>query len=98
MVSLIRSLQSLVDSPHHAGHAVGRIQALVRIHFSAEVGIGRHLPAADVNCLQTGVHLLDGLVAGHRAQSCNVGLGAQQIPKIFSAHLRKGVLDADRPA
>ena len=46
------------------GNAVGRVQALVRIHVARKVRISGHLPPAQVDCLEAGLDLLDGLVAG----------------------------------
>ena len=95
---LVRPLQRLVDPPHQAWHAVGRIEALVRIHFATQVRIRGNLPATDVDGFQPCVHLLDGLVAGHGSEGGNIGLGMQQIPKIFRAHARKCVFDPNGTA
>src|ERR1039457_4496495 len=74
-MDLVGTLQGVVDGAHHRGHAVGRIQALVRIHLAAQIGIARHLPAAQVDRLQPGLHLLHRLIAGERTERRHVWLG-----------------------
>ena len=48
-LNLVGALQSLVDAAYHVRHAVGRVEALVRIHLSAEIRVGGHLPATEIN-------------------------------------------------
>src|SRR5208283_2783545 len=73
-----------------------RVQALVRIHLARVVGVGGDLPAAEVNGLQTGLHLLHGLVAGERSESGYVGFVMQQPPEPLGAETSQRVLDLDR--
>ena len=80
VVNFISSLQRIVDPPHHVGDAIRRIQTLVGIHLPGIVGVCRHLPAADVNRFQPGLHLLDCLVSGHGAERRNMRLVLQQVP------------------
>ena len=92
---LIRALQRLVDPFYHRGHAVRRIKALVRIHLPGEIRVRRDLPAAEVNCLQSGPHLLHCLVAGQRAERRNEWFGLQQVPEFLRTSAGEGVLGDD---
>src|SRR3984893_10635266 len=86
----------MVDAAAHMGNTVGRVKALIGIHLAGVVSIRRDLPSTDVNGLNTGLHLLHGLVAGHRAQRVDIGLGLQQLPQALGAHASQRVLDVDR--
>ena len=55
-----------------AGHGVGRVQALVRVGLAGQVRVGGDLPAGQVDGLQAGLYLLNGLVAGQRAERVDV--------------------------
>ena len=72
MMNLIRACQGLIDAAAKIGDAVGRIKALVGIHLAGIIGIGRDLPAADVDSFQSGINLLHGLVAGHGAERWHI--------------------------
>src|SRR6516225_10019039 len=63
MIDLVRALQGLINALHEMWNAVRRIYALVRIDVTGEVCVGRNLPAADVNCFQTGADLLHSLMS-----------------------------------
>ncbi len=76
-MDLIRARQRLIDAPYQVRHAVRGIQTLVRIHLPGIVGVRRHLPAAHINGLQPSLHLLDRLVAGHRAERRHIRLRLQ---------------------
>ena len=82
---LISSLKSLVDAAHQGRHAVGGIQALIGIHLAGQVGVGRHLPAADVDRFQPGTDLLNRLVSSEGAQSVHVSFCVHQIPEVLRA-------------
>ena len=97
-MDLVGALQGVVDGAHHRGHAVGRIEALVRIHLAAQVGVARHLPAAQVDRLEPGLHLLHRLIAGERAERGHVRLRVQQMPQPLRAHARQRVLNPDGAA
>lgn len=45
VLDLVGALQGLVDALDHHGHAVGRVQALVRIDMPGCIGIPCHLHA-----------------------------------------------------
>jgi hypothetical protein len=63
-VDLIGSQERVVEPPDEGGTAVRRIEALVGIRVSGEVGIGGDLPAAEVDRLQAGLDHLHGLAPG----------------------------------
>ncbi|VTR65458.1 hypothetical protein DESC_320055 [Desulfosarcina cetonica] len=92
-LDLIGAPQGVIDALNHGGDAVGRVEALVRVHFSGQVGVGRHLPATQVDGLEAGLHLLHGLVAGQRAQGVDVILMIDQVPQPLGADLGEGVFD-----
>src|SRR5215469_3302963 len=98
VVNLIRAQERLVDTAHEARDAVGRIEALVRVHLPGEIRVGSDLPAADVDRLQSCFDLLNGLVAGRRAESRDVRLAVEQAPKPLRAEARESVFDRDRAA
>ena len=56
-----------------SGTERGRIERLVRIHLAGVVGVGRDLPAREIDGLEPGLHLLQGLVAGQRAERAHEG-------------------------
>ena len=74
-LDLIRAQQRVVDAFHHLRHGVHGVQRLVGIHLAGDVGVGRDLPAAEIDRLQAGLDLLHRLVAGHRAQRVDKILG-----------------------
>src|SRR5581483_588574 len=74
------------------------IEALIRIHLPRLISVGRHLPAADVDRLEPGPHLLQRLVPRDRAQRMHIGLGMKQFPEPLRAEFRQRVLDMHSPA
>ncbi len=98
MVYLVGALQGVVDAPHQIGHAIGRIEALVGIGLRGSVVVAGHLPAADVDGLQPGLHLLHGLVAGDGSQRGHEILLLHEPPQPLGPHARQGVLDLHRTA
>ncbi len=95
---LVGAQQRVVDAAHDGRHRVGRVEALVRVGLPGEVGVGRHLPAGQVDRLQAGPHHLDGLVAGQRAERVDVVLLVQQRPEPLRAPAGQRVLLLDRAA
>ena len=77
-VDLVGAQQRVVDPPHDRGDRVGRVEALVGVGLAAEVGVGRDLPAGQVDRLEPGADLLHRLVAGQRAEGVDVVLVVQQ--------------------
>jgi len=68
VMDLIGAHQGLVDRAHQTRDAVRGIEALIGIHLARVVRVGRHLPAAYVDGLQSRFYLLHGLIAGDGAQ------------------------------
>ena len=93
VVDLVGAPERVVDAANHLGDAVDRVQALVGVHLAREVGVGGDLPAGEVDRLQAGADLLDGLVAGARAERGDVRPVVQQIPELLGAALGERVLD-----
>ncbi len=62
-MDLVRATQRVVDPAHDVGNGISGIQRLVRIHLPREVRIPGDLPAGEVDGVETGAHLLHGLVA-----------------------------------
>jgi hypothetical protein len=61
------------------------------------VGVGGHLPAADVDGLQPGLDLLHGLVAGGGAEGLYRLLALQQLAQPLGTAAGERVLDSQRP-
>jgi hypothetical protein len=95
---LIRAPQRVVDPPDDGRHRVGGVERLVGVRRLAEVRVAGHLPAAEINRLQAGLHLLHGLVAGERAERSDVRQLVHQRPEALGAAARKRVLDRERAA
>ncbi len=93
VIDVIGPLQGIVDPFHQIGHTVGRIKTLVGIGLPRGVVVAGHLPAADVNGLETGLHLLDGLVAGDGPQSSDEILLLHQPPQPLGPHAGQRILD-----
>ena len=72
VVDLVRAQQSLVQATHGLGHAVRRVEALVGVGLPRQVGVSRHLPAAQIDGLEPGAHLLHRLAAGQGAERRDV--------------------------
>ena len=98
VMNLIRAQERVVDALHQLGDAVARIQREVRVHRGGGVGVGGRLPAADVDRLQSGTNVLDGLVAGDRTQRVDVVRRVQEVPQAPRAQLGQRVFNLKRAA
>jgi hypothetical protein len=98
VLDLVGARERVVDPAHDVRHRVDRVQRLVRIHFAGDVGVGRDLPARQVDRLEARLHLLQRLVAGHRAQRVDERFRVHELPELFGAAARERVLDVDRAA
>ncbi len=83
MVQLVGAQQRVVDALDHCRHRIGRVQRLVRVHLAGQVGVGRHLPAGQVDGLQASLDLLHGLVAGQRTQRVDELALMQRRPQLL---------------
>ncbi len=98
VVQLVGAQQRVVDALDHLRHRVGGIQRLVRIHLTGDVGVGRDLPAAEIDRLQPGLDLLHRLVAGERAERVDEVRRVQRLPQFLGAEFRQRMLDGDSAA
>ena len=98
VLDLVGPAEGVVDGAHQGRRAVAGVQALVGIHLPGEVGVGRDLPAAEIDRLQACLDHLDCLVAGDGAQGGHERLGVQQLPEPLGAPPRQGGLDVHRAA
>ena len=80
VMDLVGAQQRIIDPPDHRGHAVRRIQTLVGIHVAGVIRIRCHLPAAEIDRLQPGLHLLHRLIAGEGAEGWHILFVVQQPP------------------
>ena len=95
---LVGAQQSVVDAAAELGDGIGRVEALIGIDLAGGVGVAGDLPAADVDGVESGLDHLNGLVAGHCAQSLDVGAGLHEFPKALGAEAGEGVLDVNGAA
>jgi hypothetical protein len=86
-LDLVGALQRAVDPLGELGRRVRRIERLVGIHRGSRVGIGRDLPARQVDRLQAGANHLHGLVAGQRTERVDEVFAVEQLPQAICAHL-----------
>jgi hypothetical protein len=96
VLDLVRTLERLIDAPHHLGNAVRRVEALIGVHLPRRVVVRGHLPTGQVDGLQSRAHLLHGLVAGERPQRVDVALRVQKLPQPLRTLLGQRVGDAQR--
>ena len=88
-LDLVGALQRAVDAlgtvpaPHWPDRATGRDTWRRR-----GVGVGRDLPAGQVDRLQAGAHLLHRLVAGHGAERVDEIFLVDELPQPVGAHSR----------
>ena len=97
-LDLVGALQRAVDALAQLGRGVGRIERLVGIHRRRRVGVGRDLPAREIDRLEAGPHHLHGLVAAERAERVDEVLLVDQLPQPVGAHFGERVPDLDRAA
>ena len=89
---LVGAEQGVVDAADHLGNRVGRVEALVGVGLPGQVGVGRDLPAGQVDRVQPGPDLLHRLVAGQRAERVHVVPLVEQPPQPLGAQPGEGVL------
>ena len=97
-MKLIGPRQGIVQPAHECGQAVRRIEALVWVGLRRQIGIGCHLPAAAVDCLQATCNHLNGLRSRQRPKRVHVPLLVKQLPEAFSTVARQCLLDLDQGA
>ncbi|VUM29317.1 hypothetical protein PGKDCPLP_04299 [Stenotrophomonas maltophilia] len=98
VMQLVGAQQCVVDALDHRRHRIGRVQRLVRVHLPGQVGVGRHLPAGQVDRLQAGLHLLHGLVAGQCTERVDELALMQRRPQLLRTQAGQRMLDVDGAA
>jgi hypothetical protein len=96
MLDLIRTEERVVDAPRERGSAAAGVEALVRVDLGSEVRVGCHLPAAQIDGLETRLHHLHRLSAGHRSERGDVLALLEELPQPLGAEPRQRVLDMYR--
>ncbi len=97
-LDLVGTAKRVRDATDDGRHAVRRVQALIGVDLLAEVRVRRHLPAAQVDRLESGSNHLHGLAAGHRPECSDVRALVQEPPQALGALSRERVLDVDAAA
>ena len=64
VMDLVSARKRIVQPAAKVRHRIGRVEALIGIHLPGVVGVGRNLPAADIDGLQSGGDHLHRLIAG----------------------------------
>jgi hypothetical protein len=94
VMDLVSAMQGAVNVFDQHGGTIDGIKTLIRIHLSRAVGIRRDLPAAQVDCFQTGPGHLYRLIAGECTERVHVGFVLHQRPQLVSPTARERVFDA----
>ena len=79
MLDLVGALQRAVDPPAQLRPGIGRVERLVGIHGAGGVGVGRDLPAGEIDRLEPGADHLHRLVAGDARRARG------PVPRCFSS-------------
>ena len=98
VLDLVGANERVVDPAHDLRHRIDRIERLVGIHLAGDVRVGGDLPSGKVDGLESGLHLLQRLVARQRTQRGDERLVLHQLPELLGAAPRERVLDVDRAA
>ncbi len=98
MLDLVGAGERRVDPLGQFRSSVRRIERLVGIHLPGGVGIGRDLPARQIDRLQPGAHHLHRLIARQRAQRMDIVFAVEQLPQPVRPPPGQRMLDVHRPA
>ena len=96
MIDLVGAQQTIVDALGHRGDRVGRVEGLVRVHLSGEIGIACDLPTRQIDGVEPGFDLLHRLVAGESAQGIDERLLMEILPQFAGGQRGDRVFDVDR--
>ena len=80
---LIGAPEGVVDPLDQRRSRVGRVERLIRIHLSGQVGVTCHLPPREVDGVETGLDHLHGLATAHRPEGVDVLPGGHELPEAF---------------
>jgi hypothetical protein len=95
---LIGSAQGGVDATHERRGRVGRIQRLIGIDLARQVGVGRHLPAGEVDRSQARLDHLHRLAAGEGAEGVDVVTLTDHPPQLLGHRLASVCSSGTSPA
>ncbi len=104
-LDLVGAAERVVDALDHGRHGVHRVQRLVGVHGFSGVVVRCHLPAGQVDRLDTGFYLLNCLAASEGAHAVDeiffgaegrLGTLGDQLPQLLGAEFCKGVLRLNR--
>jgi hypothetical protein len=98
MMQLISAQQRVVDTTNDLRHRVSRIQRLIRVHLTSKIRVTRHLPARQVDGLQTRAHLLHRLITGQCTERIDVRQGRHVTPEFLGAMSRERMLNRNGAA
>ena len=98
MLDLVGALQGAVDPLRKLWARIRRIERLVGIHGAGGVGVGRGLPAGQIDRLEARADHLHGLVASDGAERADRLVLLQQLPQLERAAAGERVLDRERAA
>src|SRR3546814_5563505 len=98
MLDLVGALYGAVDTPAKLRPGIGGIERLVGIHGAGGVGVGRDLPAGEVDRLEAGPRHLHRSVAGEGAEGVDINVGIKQLPEALGATAGERMLDGSRAA
>lgn len=96
MFDLVGASERRVDPPRKLRPGIGGVERLVGIHLPRRVGVGRDLPARQIDRLQPGAHHLHRLIARQCTQCMDIILALQQLPQLQRAATSQRVFDGDR--
>ncbi len=98
VLDLIGAHERVVNPTDDRGNRVRRVDRLVRVRVAGEVRVGGDLPAGEVDGLEAGLDLLDGLVAGQRAEGVDEVEVVDLLPELLGSAAGQRVLFDHRAA
>ena len=98
VMDLVGAEEGVVDGLDDGGDAVDGVEALVGVHLAAGIGVGRDLPAGEVDGLEAGLGHLDSLVAGEGAEGGDVAGLVEVLPEALCSGTGERVFDVYRAA
>src|SRR5215471_14914641 len=91
-------VNALLIRRQSSGPAFAGYRLWIGIDVTRGIGVGGNLPAGEINRVESGSNHLHRLIAGHRTETGNVGLGMQQLPQTIGPMLGKSVVHLQRTA
>ncbi len=97
-LDLVGALEGAIDPPRQLGPGIGGIERLVGVHRAGGVGVGRDLPAREVDCVEPGADLLHCLVASHSTKGPHWFVALQHLPQPIRPAAGQSLFDDHRSA